>query len=93
MNDTTVEPHRGVLILIFGILGFAPCLPFGIIAWIMGKGDLNKMAAGLMDDKGAGMTKVGMILGIIALCLDVLALLGMSMLFFGGGGLTATPLQ
>ena len=50
MNDTTastpdgLEPHRGTLILVLGILSLVLCGFFtGIPAWIMGKGDLEKI--------------------------------------------------
>jgi hypothetical protein len=44
----------------------------GIPAWIMGKGDLRKIGAGVMDPEGGGMSKAGMICGIIATILGVL---------------------
>jgi len=61
-----VEPHRGVMILVFGILGLMVCFIFGIIAWVMGKGDLQKMKAGQMDREGEALTRVGYILGIVS---------------------------
>lgn len=44
-----MQPHRGTMILVFGILGLIVCMPLGIVAWVMGSGDLKKMNAGLMD--------------------------------------------
>jgi len=61
-----VEPHRGVLILVLGILGLMVCGIIGIFAWIMGKRDLDLMRRGLMDKEGEALTKVGYILGIVA---------------------------
>jgi hypothetical protein len=61
-----VEPHRGVMILVFGILGLMVCFIFGIVAWVMGKGDLEKMKRGEMDREGEAMTRVGYILGIVS---------------------------
>jgi len=61
-----VEPHRGVMILVFGILGLMVCFIFGIVAWVMGKGDLQKMKAGQMDREGEALTRVGYILGIVS---------------------------
>jgi uncharacterized BrkB/YihY/UPF0761 family membrane protein len=61
-----VEPHRGVMILVFGILGLMVCFIFGIVAWVMGKGDLQKIKAGTMDREGEALTRVGYILGIVA---------------------------
>ena len=68
-----LEPHRGTLILVLGILSLTMCSIFtGIPAWIMGKGDLKKIGAGVMDPEGGGMSKAGMICGIIATILGVI---------------------
>lgn len=65
-----LRPHRGVMILIFGILSFVlSCFVFGILAWVMGNGDLRAMRAGQMDPSGEGLTQAGRILGIINICL------------------------
>ena len=69
------EPHRGGAILTLGIIGLplSCCclgLVFGIIAWVMGSGDMKKIDAALMDPTGRGMTQAGMILGIIATILS-----------------------
>jgi hypothetical protein len=62
-------PHRGTMILVFGILSFV--LPyvvgmaFGLAAWIMGHIDLRRMKAGEMDPEGTSLTKAGWICGII----------------------------
>jgi len=66
-----MEPHRGTLILVFGIIGLVGCMPFGIAAWIMGNGDLKKMAAGQMDPEGEGLTKAGKICGMISVILAI----------------------
>jgi hypothetical protein len=68
-----LEPHRGTLILVLGILAFVICGLFGIPAWIMGSADLKAMAEGRMDPEGEGMTKAGYILGIVS---SVLVILG-----------------
>ena len=61
-----LDPHRGTLILVLGILSLVLCGLFtGIPAWIMGKGDSAKIKDGVMDPEGAGMTKAGMICGMI----------------------------
>lgn len=67
-------PHRGTTILVLGILGLVICAPLGIPAWIMGKGDLAKIDAGLMDPMGRGTTQAGMVLGIIGTVLFILSL-------------------
>jgi uncharacterized BrkB/YihY/UPF0761 family membrane protein len=82
----SVEPHRGTMILVFGILGLVVCFIFGIVAWVMGKGDLNKMKRGVMDREGESMTKVGYILGIVSTVLVLVGLviwLGFVLLWVG----------
>lgn len=68
------EPHRGVLILVLGILGWMVCGLLGTAAWIMGKRDLELMRQGRMDREGEALTRVGYILGLIATILMVFAL-------------------
>ena len=70
-----MKPHRGVLILVFGILGLVTCPFFGTAAWVMGNGDLEEMDAGAMDPSGRDFTKVGRICGMIATALIALQLL------------------
>ena len=70
-----MKPHRGVLILVFGILGFVLCPFFGPAAWVMGNNDLQEMASGQMDATGRDLTKVGRICGIIATALLILQML------------------
>jgi len=71
-----MKPHRGVLILVLGILSFVFCGIFTAIpAWIMGSGDLKEMDAGAMDPAGRGMTQAGKILGMIAVILFILGVL------------------
>ncbi len=60
-----MKPHRGTLILVFGILGLVVCGFFGIAAWIMGSGDLKQIDAGQMDPSGRSLTNGGRICGII----------------------------
>ena len=71
------RPHRGGMILTFGILGIVlSCcivgLIFGIVAWVMGNGDLKSMQAGQMDSSGEGMTNAGKICGIIGVALAII---------------------
>jgi hypothetical protein len=72
---SNLKPHRGGMLLAFGILGILCCIVFGILAWVMGSGDLKEMAEGRMDPAGEGMTKAGKILGIIGCALAVLGIL------------------
>ena len=67
MNSTQLTPHRGVVILVLGILSLLLCFVFGIAAWMMGNADLKQMDAGLMDPEGRGLTQAGKLCGIIGL--------------------------
>ena len=85
-----MEPHRGTLILVLGILSLVFCGFFtGIPAWIMGKGDLIKIRGGTMDPEGEGSTKAGMICGMIC-CIIYAVLIGLILLLMIlGGGIAA----
>ncbi|HNX30096.1 MAG TPA: DUF4190 domain-containing protein [Holophaga sp.] len=81
---TSLKPHRGGMLLAFGILGLLCCIVFGILAWVMGNSDLKEMAEGRMDPEGEGMTKAGKILGIIGCVLNLLGILaGIAVFVFG----------
>ncbi len=90
-----MQPHRGILVLILGILSLVGCSFFtGIPAWIMGKGDLRQIDAGQMQPDGRTLTQIGMILGIISVVMAVLGIMiwGVMLLILGvgaaaGGGL------
>lgn len=68
-----MKPHRGTLVLVFGILGLVVCGPLGIAAWVMGNNDLKEMAAGTMDPSGRSLTSGGRICGMIASILMIVA--------------------
>lgn len=65
------QAHRGGAILTLGILGLVACVICGIIAWVMGSNDLQKMNAGIMDPAGRGMTQAGKICGMISVILSL----------------------
>jgi hypothetical protein len=69
-----LRPHRGVMLLVFGILSFVICFIFGICAWVMGNADLREMDAGRMDPEGRGLTTAGKILGMISVILTCVVL-------------------
>ena len=69
-----VKPHRGPAILVLGIVGIVVCFVCGIIAWVMGTGDLKEMDLGVRDPEGRGLTKAGMICGIVGTALAALGL-------------------
>ena len=61
-----LTPHRGALVLVFGVLGIVVgCPVFSALAWIIGSRDLREMRTGRMDRQGEGITMIGMILGMI----------------------------
>ena len=70
-----MKPHRGTLILVLGILGLVVCGPLGIVAWIMGSGDLKEIDAGTMDPSGCGTTQAGKICGMIATILMIIGVI------------------
>jgi hypothetical protein len=76
-----VEPHRGALILTLALVGWFTCILLGIAAWTMGSADLAKMRAGQMDPSGEGLTRAGMIIGIVETILGVLGI-GLFLLVF-----------
>ena len=61
-------------IFVFGILGLCVCMIFGIVAWVMGSGDMQAMEFGEMDSSGYALTKAGKICGMISVILTVLGL-------------------
>jgi hypothetical protein len=69
-------PHRGGMILAFGIMSLI-VLPivFGPLAWFMGNADLRDMRAGRMDPSGESQTNTGRILGMVAMILQIIGLL------------------
>ena len=70
-----MKPHRGTLILVFGILSLVICAPLGIVAWVMGNGDLKQIDAGAMDPSGRSVTNAGRICGMIATILLAIGVL------------------
>ena len=67
MHQNFQKPHRGVLILVLGIVSIVMGCGFltGIPAWVMGNNDLKEMDQGIMDPSGRGMTQGGRIIGMI----------------------------
>lgn len=84
-----MRPHRGTMILVFGILGLVFCIIFGILAWVMGNGDLKEMDAGRMDPTGRGLTNTGKILGIVSVILNLIAIVVGTLFFVLGIGIAA----
>ncbi len=87
-----MRPHRGVMILVFGILGLVCCIVFGIVAWVMGNGDLKEMDAGRMDPSGRGLTQAGKICGIVSVALALVGVVVWLLMFIvGGAGMAFRP--
>lgn len=84
-----LQPHRGTMILVLGILGIVVCAIPGIIAWVMGNTDLREMAAGQMDPTGEGLTRAGKICGIISVVLLAIGIVLAVLMFIVGFGLFA----
>src|SRR5262245_40889125 len=59
LHRASLQPHRGTLILVLGILSLVSCGLFGPFAWVMGSNDLAEMRAGRMDPEGQGTTEAG----------------------------------
>jgi hypothetical protein len=66
-----LQPHRGTLILVLGILSLVTCQLLGPFAWVMGNNDLTEMRAGRMDPEGEGLTNAGRVCGIISTILMI----------------------
>lgn len=79
-----MRPHRGALILVFGILSFVVCPFFGIAAWVMGNSDLRDMAAGRIDPSGRDLTQAGRICGMVG---TLLVLIPMVIVIFAAIGM------
>jgi len=79
-----MKPHRGAVILAFGILGLVVCQLFGVAAWVMGDNDLKEMRRGYMDPSGRDLTQTGRILGMVSTALLAMSLL-IVILFVGLG--------
>lgn len=74
--------NRPTIILVLGILGVVCCGLLAPVAWVMGSSELKAIRAGTSPASGEGLSKAGMILGIIGTVLLVLSLLW---IFFAGG--------
>jgi len=79
-----LERGRGALILVLGILSLVMFgLITGIPAWVMGQTDLRRMREGKMETADEGLTRAGMILGIIGTLISGLILVFMILLVVG----------
>ncbi len=61
-----LQPHRGGLLIVFGILNlFLGSLILGPITWFLAHDDLRKMDAGRMDAAGRKQTRIARILALV----------------------------
>jgi len=81
-----MKPHRGVMILVFGILGLVLCQLFAIAAWVMGNNDLKEIRAGRMDPEGEQLTNIGRILGMVGTIILLVGVVIWCLLMILGGG-------
>lgn len=87
-GGTPLLPDRGAMIFVFGLLSFIfGCLFLAIPAWLMGASDLKQIEAGRRDPAGRGMTMAGMILGIVALVVSILAYIILFFMFAEESGM------
>lgn len=84
-SGSYLAPHRGGMILAFGILNWAVCPIFGIIAWVMGNTDLAEIDAGRMDPEGRSMTQAGKIVGMVHCIVAIVAIALWFLLIIGFG--------
>jgi hypothetical protein len=67
---------NAIIALIAGIASYVFCWGIaGIIAWIMGKGELKKIDRGESSEAGRSMAKIGMWLGIINVILTIIVII------------------
>lgn len=73
MNTGGSAGTNAIIALVAGILSYIFC-PFilGIVAWIMGKGEISKIDRGESSEAGRSMAKIGMWLGIVNVVLSIL---------------------
>ena len=84
-----MQPHRGVMILVFSILSWFICVIFGVVAWILANSDLRAMEEGRMDPTGEGLTKAGKIVSIISVVLTIVGIIVGIIVLVGMGLLAA----
>lgn len=83
-RSSHLAPHRGGMILAFGILGWTVCGLFAPFAWVMGNTDLAEMQAGRMDPSGEGLTQAGKIIGMIQCILMIVGIVIVGVMMCAG---------
>ena len=68
---------NAIIALVAGIVAWIFCWGIGgVVAWIMGKGELSKIDRGESPEAGRSLAKIGMWLGIVNVILSVLFIIG-----------------
>jgi hypothetical protein len=89
-----LEPHRGTVILVLGILSLVIAhFILGPIAWYMATEDLKKIRAGRMDPEGESPTNTGRICGMIGTILGIVGLVFACIVMIVWLGLVSVFLQ
>ncbi|MFN3652888.1 MAG: DUF4190 domain-containing protein [Armatimonadota bacterium] len=75
MNERSAT-NTAVIALVLGVLSLVGLSVFaGLPAWILGRAELRRIAAGEASVSGRGLALTGMILGIISTVLAVVAVI------------------
>jgi len=68
---------NAIIALVAGIVSWLGCYGIaGVVAWIMGKGEINKIDRGESPEAGRTFAKIGMWLGIANLIVVALGIIG-----------------
>jgi hypothetical protein len=68
---------NAIIALVAGIVGWLGCYGIaGVVAWIMGRGEIKKIDRGEAPEAGRTFAKIGMWLGIANVIVSILAIIG-----------------
>ncbi len=74
---------KAIVALVLGIVGLVFCLPTAIVAWILGKQELNAITRGESSAQGRGLALAGFILGIVGTVLVVAVIMIYALIILG----------
>lgn len=75
-NNQGGASSNAIIALVCGILSYIFCpIILGIVAWIMGKKELDAIDRGQSSEGGRALAKIGMWLGIVNIILSVLGII------------------
>ncbi len=85
------DQDKSIIVLVLGILGLMGCCICSPIAWWLGANEMAAIKSGQVSEQNRGITKLGMILGIIGSVLIIISVVFyLIMLTFFGGLFVAT---